>query len=329
MNSASETLSCEGKTTSPRTWSMEMEGGITDRIMDILESYRKNPYGQVFPNSVIKSKIRSFVRKAEPIILVLPGFHGKTNNPNLVFGPSVDMGDKIAIDHLTNLLDQIKSIYPPGAVLYITHEGHFLGDRCPLLGSSHGLDAYLRDFRDLISGSPAVVSLSIYEMIGVGETLDEKLEYFFSTYCPPPNEVRAAIESDAHYRRLYTSYKKVNELNQRQDPNFCAGTVRSREARIKQLASTQLQVYLGFGALLKSFFNGTGYIRLSALYKSPEFDDCLAINYLPDVHHMSTPAFYCLLRTAEGKYDFIRRIDAESKSYVVEEKFGLKFFAAA
>jgi pyoverdine/dityrosine biosynthesis protein Dit1 len=306
-----------------------VEDGVTDQVMDILELYRKNPFNETFGNSANKGKIRNCVRVGQPITLVLPGFHGKTNNPDFVFGPSVDMGDKVAFVHLANLVKQIKSVYAPGAVLYLTHEGHFLGERCPLLGTSDDLDLYLRDFRSMTAGQPGIVSLSIYEMIPAGKTLAEKLQHFVDDYCPPSGEVREHIERDDHYRRLYTSYKKVNELNQRQFPLFRAGTVRAREARVKQLAESQLQTYLGFSSLLKSFFDGTEYIRLSALYKSPDFDECMAINYLPGVHHMSTPAFNCLVRTAENGYDFIRKTDAQSKNYAIEEEEGLKLFVAA
>jgi L-tyrosine isonitrile synthase len=301
-----------------------------DRIMDIVESYRKNPFGEIFDNSVVREKIAQRVAAGQPIPFVLPGFHGKTDNPDFVFGPSVDMGDKVALDNLTEMLDAVKAAYDPGAVLHIVHECHFYVGRSPLVGSRRQLDTYLHDFRAMIGGRTDVVSVSIYEMMHGPHTFQDKLATFFADYCPSIDEVGDYVASSAHHRSLYTSYKKVNEVHQNRDPRFALQSRRLRKQRIKDLASVQMQIVFGFGALIKSHFADTDYVRLSSLYKGPEFTDCVAVNYLPGTQHMSTPTFNCLVRTQDGRYDFIRKADADAQGdkYVLSEDNGLKYFEA-
>lgn len=299
-----------------------------ERITEILEKYRKNPFGEVFDNSKIKAKVSALVQTGQPIPLVLPGFHGKTNNPDFVFGPSVDLGERVALNHLIGLLDEINAVYPPGAVLHITHECHFYVGRSPLVGSQEEVDSYLRDFRAMIGNRADVRSISVYEMIEQGTTLEDKLERFVADYCPSAEEVQARLEASPHHLRLYTSYKKVNQMHQRRDPAFVASSAKARKLRVKELATIQMQIYFGFGALVKSYFEGMDYIRLSSLYKGPEFTDCVAINYLPGLHHMSTPTFHCLVRRLDGTFDFIRKEDAHDKNYKISEEDGLKYFVA-
>ena len=315
-----------------RFFAPSMSGRIpelaADQIMDILETYRKNPFDEVFDNSLIKAKLGALVHTGQPIQFVLPGFHGKTNNPDFVFGPSVDLGERVALNHLTGMLDEINSVYAPGAILNIAHECHFYVGRSPLVGSQQDVDCYLSDFRKMIGNRADVRSISVYEMIEQGTTLEDKLEHFLADHCPSMEEVQARLDSEPHFVRLYTSYKKVNEQHQRRDPAFAASSAKARKLRIKELAMLQMQITFAFGGLIKSYFADLNYIRLSSLYKGPEFNDCVSINYLPDQHHMSTPTFHCLVRGLDGKFDFIRKADAHSKNYQISEEDGLKFFVA-
>ncbi|MGV0816072.1 L-tyrosine/L-tryptophan isonitrile synthase family protein [Mycolicibacterium boenickei] len=299
-----------------------------EAVAVILDSYRKNPFNEVFDISDVEDRIRRVTRTRQPIPLILPGFHGKTNNPNFVFGPSIDMGEKIALTHLCKLLDDIKAAYAPGAVLHVVHECHFYVGRSPLIGTQNDVDSYLSDLRRMFAERADIKSWSVYELIEHGATLEEKLNHFVATYCPTADRVADCI-GQPHYLNLYKSYKRVNQLHQSNNPDFLSLSARERKQRTKELATIQMQIYFGFGALIKEFFKDLDYVRLSTLYKAPEFRDCVAVNYLPGLHHMSTPTFHCVVKREDGRFDFIRKSDAIERRYVIREKEGLKYFATA
>lgn len=100
-------------------------------------------------------KIAQQIQTGDPITFVLPGFHSKTNNSEFVFGPSVDMGDKIALDNLTDI-DRITAVYGPGAMLDIVHECHCCVSRSPLVGGQHEVDTLLLDLQQRIKDLASV-----------------------------------------------------------------------------------------------------------------------------------------------------------------------------
>lgn len=300
----------------------------TQQILRVLERYRKNPFNEQFDASGVEDKIRQRVLLGGRLDFMFPGFHGKIDNPDFVFGPSVDLGDKVGLETLQDLLGEIGDVYEPGAHLNIMHEGHYYVGRSPLIGSQDAADTYLADFRKLVGDAPNISSYSAYELLDRGHTLDEKLDYFFAEYCPTRDEVAEHL-ADPHYCALYTTYKQVNEIHQERLREFRQEeSKRARRRRVKELATIQMQIYLGFAALIKTQFAGLDYIRLSSLYKSPRFTDLVAVNYLPGQHHMSTPAFHCLVKFAGGGYDFMKKKDALLRNYQVADEDGLKYFVA-
>jgi hypothetical protein len=78
--------------------------------------------------------------------------------------------------------------------------------------------------------------------------------------------------------------------------------------------------------VVKEFFKDKTYLRLSTLYKDPSFVENIAINYLPHLHHFSTPTFNCLVKFKDGNYDFIKKYVAEQRNYQLAERNGLKYF---
>jgi pyoverdine/dityrosine biosynthesis protein Dit1 len=298
---------------------------IVSDIYSILDSYRKNPFAEVFDSTVIKAKLSEFVLENKPIEFVLPAFHGKINNPDFVSGVGADMGDAVGLQNLRSMIHKIGEVYKPGCIVNVVHEAHFYVGRSPLIGSADSVDQYLSDFRKLVNDEPRICSMSIYELLPDAANLQERLSQFASRYEPTAWEIAQYLRKDA-YLKLYKAYKKINLEHMKRNHEFMNLSEREKKIKIRQLAILQIQIYFGFGKLVKEYFGQRSYIRLSSLYKSPEFTDCVAINYLPGNHQMSTPTFNCVVLQKDGRWSFIKKYIAEQKKYVLANENGLMYY---
>lgn len=298
---------------------------LAHNLYAILDSYRKNPYNEIFSPISIINTLLYFIENHAPITMIFPSFHGKINNPNFVISHDVDMGEYIAIKNINNLCQQINAIYPHGVELNLVHEGHFYLEKTELIKSKHHLDEYLHSFRSLIKKYPYLKSYSIYELLPEQVSFSALLEKFWGNYLPSDEELTELI-TQSSFAILYQAYKKVNTIHFKDDLKFCQLSNTQRKNFIKQMATNQMKIYFGFGKLIKEFFKDKRYIRLSSLYKDPTFVDYISINYLPNMHHRSTPAFNCLVELKNGSYDFVRKHVAIEKGYTLTEQEGLKYF---
>jgi pyoverdine/dityrosine biosynthesis protein Dit1 len=73
-------------------------------------------------------RVRAFVERDEPVQIVLPAFPAKSPSPHKVLGPRADTAERLALEGLSELLDEIASIHPPGAELVICSDGHVFAD---------------------------------------------------------------------------------------------------------------------------------------------------------------------------------------------------------
>ncbi|NYI06966.1 isocyanide synthase family protein [Allostreptomyces psammosilenae] len=75
-----------------------------------------------------QQKIERFVRRDEPIHLVLPAFPAKSPNRNKVLGTLPDLGEYLALSFLQSLCDHVSHFHGPGARITICSDGHVFGD---------------------------------------------------------------------------------------------------------------------------------------------------------------------------------------------------------
>lgn len=73
-------------------------------------------------------KIVSAIGAAQPITFVLPAFPGKSPNLSKVLGPLPDMAERLALQFLKQVCDQIKEIYAPGARIILCSDGRVFSD---------------------------------------------------------------------------------------------------------------------------------------------------------------------------------------------------------
>ena len=74
------------------------------------------------------SKILTALRAKKAITFVLPAFPGKSPNLTKVLGPLPDMAERIALQFLQRICDQLKEIYSPGAQVVLCSDGRIFSD---------------------------------------------------------------------------------------------------------------------------------------------------------------------------------------------------------
>jgi len=74
------------------------------------------------------SKVIAAIQLAKPITFVLPAFPGKSPNLSKVLSPLPDMAEKLALQFLQQLCDQIKNVYAPGAKIILCSDGRVFSD---------------------------------------------------------------------------------------------------------------------------------------------------------------------------------------------------------
>jgi hypothetical protein len=99
-----------------------------DEIMNIVERYgsheRTTADGEWLGRSSFMPRVQTHIAANRAIPMVLPAFPMKSNNRmDKVLGALPDLGDELGLARLVNLCQDIKAVYPPGAVVIIVTDG--------------------------------------------------------------------------------------------------------------------------------------------------------------------------------------------------------------
>lgn len=93
-------------------------------------------------------RVLDFLRRQEPIQLVLPAFPAKAPNPDKVLGPRPDAAERLALRGLCALLDEIEQAHPPGAELVICSDGAVFADTVRV--SDEDVRRYRTDLEEML-----------------------------------------------------------------------------------------------------------------------------------------------------------------------------------
>src|SRR5207237_6209824 len=73
-------------------------------------------------------KARRFVTRGEPVHMILPAFPAKSPSPKKTLGPMPDLAERVALESLGRLIEEIRAIHAPGARITICSDGHVFSD---------------------------------------------------------------------------------------------------------------------------------------------------------------------------------------------------------
>jgi len=300
---------------------------LEQAIYEVLERYRKNPYGERFDGTEIVRTIGRFTEASEPVTALFPGCHGKIANDELTLGPLPDASEYLCLQMLRRMRDEVRSVYPPGLHVIMVHEGHFYVGT-PLIASDEAMDEYLAEVRRMSAACDFVTSMALRDFFPGAASPGECRRLFRETYCPSFEEIGELMPEDALVAGLYEHYER-----RIRDGFGDVYTTRYRDAfsTIEEFASheamVQLQIWIGFRRLLKAHFGDRPLLRFSSVYKSPSVTGQMALNYIP-AHHLEMPSFNCVVKTADGSFAYMPRREAIRRGFVVSQLDGYAYFQA-
>ena len=297
-------------------------------LYEIMATFRKNPYNLTYDGTVLTQQLQIFVEKQIPIKLIIPACHGKSREKICVFDKLPDLGEYLGIQNFANLCLALQEHYAPGVILDIIHEGYFY-ILTPFVQQDAEIESYMKIIKEMLEPYPFINSIELSNFFPELSDNEARREKFLQIYAPDDNTVDQLINTSSSINNLYINYQKIYKLYYKdilQDAD-CSNKLFIKKC--KQHARFQLKIYLGFGKLVKKHYESEHYIRLSTLYKSPDFVDQLSINYLANHHHIATPSFNCVVQTAPGYYEMIKYSEGVKRGLQIKEHKGFKYFAAA
>lgn len=294
---------------------MNAENNLASQIYKILDGYRKNPENLQYDKTSIVNKIQEIIHHQLPLKMVLPAFHGKSNNRDFVISHLPDYGEYLGIKTLVELYNKLVDLYPKVEIL-ILHEGHFHAD-VELFGNDNDVKAYIKQFRKLISPYDFIKSYCINELIKEGISFSDKRNYFLQVYCPTAQEIENLIQDGGRLKELYLAYKKLY-YEKIVDPRKNGLSCKGLRDFSKERSILQLRKYIGFAKLIQELFSNDKFIKLSWVYKDNSIKDQISIKVLGESTKLGTPGFFSVMKHNDGKIDFI------TKKQAIENGLSLK-----
>lgn len=149
-----------------------------------------------------RAKIDYFIRRSEPIHLVLPAFPAKSPNRTKVLGALPDLGEYVGLGALQSLCDYIGHFHPAGARITICSDGHVFGD---VVGVE---DDVVTDYRVCLEGMIASSNFASLDMYGLDDAFDSvdytKLRQVLEEdYATPVATLKENVRTDNATRSMF------------------------------------------------------------------------------------------------------------------------------
>lgn len=296
---------------------------IAHQIYQIFDSVRANPNNLEYDNQQIINLLKENIVNNEIIRIILPAFHGKSNNRDFVISHLPDYGDYLGIKTLVDMYEEITKLYNLVEIILL-HEGHFHAE-VELFGNDQDVKAYMNRFRQLIQPYKFIKSYCINELISDGDSYCEKRTFFLNNYCPNTVEVQEIIKQNKRFNSLYLAYKKLysNKVVDMQKNLMSCNELRNYS---KQRSLLQLRKYIGFDKLVKEHFSSYKYIKLSWVYKDVSVTDQISIKVIGVNTKLGTPGFFSIITNKEGCVNFVTKKQAIEMGASLKMYYNLPYY---
>lgn len=133
-----------------------MPTSTTDKILAILAPHRRIPSSEAQTrklsefSSAITDTVDQFVKDGKKIRMVMPAFPQKSPVREKTLGDKPDMAEIISLQHLNDLCEQIKAVYPTGAEIVIYNDGFSFDGVLPPNWTKKKRDHYIEELQRLI-----------------------------------------------------------------------------------------------------------------------------------------------------------------------------------
>lgn len=245
-------------------------------------------------------QIEKFVKKGKPIEFFLPSFPFKS--PNTIescIGVLPDMAERKALEYLSEVMQEIAKVYPPGAHIMLLADGRLFND--PLGIPDAAVILYEESLKQIAKDLPHIMVKTLADYVGGGT----------------PAQSRAKIN-----QLVPITAQQIQEIVDK-DPKFYASELAKNAADLPGVSADDLakitKVIIGRNKQVRNMaakiLQDKPYVRLSVHYKadiSKKFGIKLA-------HKAKTaPWFGVAVLHNDGTWEFV------PKSHVANKKYELK-----
>ena len=248
-----------------------------------------------------------------PIMFVLPSFPFKSQNRDNTLGNLPDMGEEVALAALHEMCKRMGEIYPCGAKIVLASDGRLYADLvgvpdCNVLGYRNQL---LWMYEEISGGQDLLRWYSLDEAFPGEPDGDAKRGALMEKYPQDTESLMRLVYQDPDYNRLYVGFKNmmISELSVDR-----ARSRKSIEKEASRIARLMLERNFANAALIRDEF--PGYVRLSIKHHDTR-KGIFGINLLPGHDDVGTPWLNVLVELAGGKFDYMKRREAEARGYVL------------
>ena len=258
------------------------------------------------------SKLIAPIEAGQAIELVLPAFPCKSSNTRTkVLGPLPDAGEKLALDNLANVCDQIRQIYQPGAKIILAADGLVYGD---LVGvSAQAVAAYQKTVRRM-ARPDAVEVISLEDLTELKDPTCA-LQALVSKHAPTlsslEHEIHTSQQTLQHYLGLVRFIK--DDLG-----NDTAGSARASRLHVKSVAKQVLQRSRAFASLIRETFPDAFRLSIHPIATSEKFPFAL----IDPGERWATPWHNVLVELRDQRRLLMKRSAAESQGFRLVTKDG-------
>lgn len=257
-------------------------------------------------------RVEAFVRAGEPIQLVLPAFPAKAPNAEKVLGRRPDMAERLALESLAGLLDELAEAHAPGATLVIASDGHVFADAVGV--SDHDVSRYREDLEAMIAelGHDRVRVFGLDDAFGA-QSPSAARKTLLARYGQSVDEIaQRAARSPTHGAQLDGIHRFLFEDGCAREPETSRTKVR-KETRA--LAVEVVRRSDAWGALVAAVFPRA--VRLS-IHPQPDVSDKIGIHLLATDDAWLTPWHGAALLDG-GRFRLVKRRDAPDAAVVDED----------
>ncbi|KAI8161913.1 hypothetical protein K4K49_004785 [Colletotrichum sp. SAR 10_70] len=222
---------------------------ITEKVVDLFDSFLryqgKDDQWEATGRAYFSDRVQHFTSQRAPIELCLPAFPCKSSNTNKVLGKAPDRGEQLALERLHSFVEEIESIYQPGAKLWIISDGHVFSDCIGV--DDADVDTYGEQLKEmnhavgLRQGNTSRVGFkSLVDLFELNET---KTQIKLSELA-----AKIGIPSIAHH--VQTGHTVEAELSRQILMAGCQPQESAVRAKIKSQNAAILALYRGFSRFM-------------------------------------------------------------------------------
>jgi pyoverdine/dityrosine biosynthesis protein Dit1 len=147
-------------------------------------------------------KVQFFIEHNEPLHFILPAFPAKSPNPQKVLGTMPDMGERLSLQFLQSLCNDIREIYAPGAKLTICSDGRVFSDLVAV--SDENVTLYSQNIQSILKEIQAnEIDVFNLEDIYSEMSFDAMRKQLVELYAQPVGTIKESVKNDEQHRQMF------------------------------------------------------------------------------------------------------------------------------